>query len=67
MEKGWIQVASYAMVAIAELKKSVLESAGIPVILINKSDSSYLFGELELYVKHDDVIRSKMILDEEIA
>lgn len=67
MEKGWIQVASYAMVAVAELKKSILESAGIPVILINKSDSSYLFGDLELYVKHDDVIRSKMILDEEVA
>jgi len=67
MEKDWVQVASYSMVALAELKKAVLESVGIPAIVINKSDSSYLFGDLELYVNRDDVIRAKKILDEQTS
>lgn len=49
----------------AELKKAVLETSGIPAILVNKADSSYHFGDVELYVKRDDVIRAKRILDEE--
>jgi hypothetical protein len=67
MEKDWAQIASYGLEAIAELKKAVLEASGIPAITINKSDSSYHFGEVELYVKRDDVIRAKMILDDEEA
>lgn len=55
------------MVALAELKKAVLESFGIQAIIINKSDSSYHFGDLELYVNRDDVMRAKKILDEETS
>lgn len=67
MEKDWVQIASYSMVALAELKKAVLESFGIQAIIINKSDSSYHFGDLELYVNRDDVMRAKKILDEETS
>jgi hypothetical protein len=65
MEKDWALIASFGLAAIAELKKAVLETCGIPAIIVNKSDSSYHFGEVELYVKRDDVIRAKRILDEE--
>lgn len=65
MEKDWVQIASYGLEAIAELKKAVLETSGIPAITINKSDSSYHFGEVELYVKRDDIIRAKKILEDE--
>jgi hypothetical protein len=65
MEKDWAKIDSYGLQAIAELKKAILEASGIPSIIINKSDSSYHFGDVELYVERDDVIRAKMILDDE--
>lgn len=67
LEKDWTRIASFGLGAIAELKKAVLEASGIPAVLVNKADSSYHFGEVELYVKRDDVIRAKRILDEEQA
>jgi hypothetical protein len=65
MEKDWAKIDSCGLQAIAELKKAILEASGIPSVIINKSDSSYHFGDVELYVKRDDVIRAKMILDDE--
>lgn len=35
---------------------------GINAIIVNKKDSSYLFGELELYVMSDDAIQAKHII-----
>jgi hypothetical protein len=41
-----------------------LEEEGIKVFYINKKDSSYNnFGQIELYVQRDDVIRAKYIID----
>jgi len=63
LEKGWILILSAASMEI-DLKCSVLKDRGLNVIVINKQDSSYLFGESELYVPQDEVIRAKRILDE---
>jgi hypothetical protein len=65
MEHDWTPVASYGMAAIAELKKAVLEASGIPAVVMNRADSSYHFGDVELYVLRDDVIRAKRILEDE--
>lgn len=51
----------------AELKCAILRAQEVNAVIINKQDSSYLFGDAELYVPHDDVIRAKRILDEENA
>lgn len=41
-----------------------LEEEGIKVFYINKKDSSYNnFGQIELYVDRDDVVRAKYIID----
>jgi len=43
--------------------RQVLEEGGIEAVVINKRDSSYLaFGEAEVYVKQDDVIRAKKLI-----
>lgn len=34
----------------AEIAKSLLEDNGIQAVILNKKDSSYLFGYCELYV-----------------
>ncbi len=49
---------------LASIMRFKLEEEGIPVILINKMDSSYLnFGAIELYVNQNDVIRAKYVID----
>ncbi len=43
---------------------SLLEEQDIPAYKINKKDSSYIFGEIELYVSAELVDRAKLILTE---
>lgn len=43
---------------------SLLEEHEIPAYKINKKDSSYIFGEIELYVSAELVNRAKLILTE---
>lgn len=45
-----------------EICKSVLEEENIRAVIINKKDSSYLFGESELYVNTDDALAAVQIL-----
>lgn len=45
-----------------EMLKNILHDHGIPAFIINKKDSSYLFGEIELYVDPDNVIRAKQLI-----
>jgi hypothetical protein len=48
----------------AELVKQMLDSHNIAAFLVNKQDSAYKFGEIEVYVGRDDVIRAKMLIRE---
>ena len=43
---------------------SLLEEQDIPAFKINNKDSSYIFGEIELYVSSELVDRAKLILIE---
>jgi hypothetical protein len=47
-----------------EAATSLLEEAGIVSFKIDKKDSSYIFGEIELYVNEEDLTQATMILIE---
>jgi len=65
MEKDWVQVYSTNQMFQAEIFKQVLADNEIESIIINKMDSSYkAFGEIEVYVKNDHVIKAKMLAKE---
>ena len=65
MEKGWVQVYSTDKMFQAEILKQVLSDNEIEAVIINKMDSSYkAFGEIEVYVKNDHVIKAKMLAKE---
>ncbi len=50
MEKDWMKVYATKDKFEANILQGLLESQGIPAVILNKQDSSYLaFGELELY------------------
>jgi hypothetical protein len=62
LEENWIKIYSTSANYKAELIKGLLFENGIQSVVINKKDSSYLFGELEIYVMPDDVLQSKHII-----
>ncbi len=65
MEANWQKVYSSSFEHKLEIAQAVLEDEGIRSVVINKKDSFYLFGELELYVHADHVLKAKQIIKKE--
>ena len=65
MEK-WIKVFSTQKMYEAEIVKGVLMENDIQAIVMNKQDSSYFFGNYEIMVEHDNVIKAIKIIQDEI-
>jgi len=49
MEKEWIKVYTTTNFFQVELVKHLLEEHNIASVIMNKQDSSYRFGQIELY------------------
>jgi hypothetical protein len=64
MSSDWKLIYATGKLYLAEIAKDILEEEGIEVVLLNKQDSVYLFGDIELLVKPDDVLRAKFLLKE---
>ena len=62
MEKDWRVVYTTNKLYQAEMVKDILSENDIEAILLNKQDSLYLIGDIEVYVKPDDVIKAKFII-----
>ncbi len=65
MEENWQKVYSSSFEHKIEITQAVLEAEGIKSVIINKKDSFYLFGELELYVHADQVLKAKQLIKKE--
>jgi hypothetical protein len=65
MEEHWQVIYSSNFQHKVEIVKAVLEDAGIESVVVNKKDSAYLFGEIELYVHRDKVLRARQIINRE--
>lgn len=48
----------------AEMIKQYLYDNDIQAFILNKMDSAYLFGDIEILVSKDDVIRSKKLIED---
>ncbi len=64
MEKDWVLIYSAGNIFQAELLKGRLNDEGIVCDLINKKDSSFAFGDIELYVYLADEQKARAIIDE---
>ncbi len=64
MEENWQKIYSSTLEHKIKLVQAVLKDAGIKSVIINKKDSAYLFGELELYVHADNIMNAKQIINE---
>jgi hypothetical protein len=59
---GWTVVYSDGFPPAVELRRVILEEHGIPAVVLNKRDSSYLFGFVELLVQEEDVEKAEALL-----
>lgn len=64
MEKDWVIVYTTNKSYQAEIFRNVLSEHEIESFIINKQDSSYKFGSIEVYVKRDHVLKAKMLVKE---
>lgn len=62
MENEWVAVFTTNQPYRAELAKQVLEQSSIESVLMNKRDSFYHVGEVEVLVKQNNVIKAKNVL-----
>jgi hypothetical protein len=60
--EGWIKIYSTDKPVEIEVAKSILEENNIEAIDVSKKDSSYIFGEIELYVPAESGILARLIL-----
>jgi hypothetical protein len=65
MNENWQGVYSTQYEHKAEIVKAILEENEIKGVIINKKDSAYHFGELEVFVNVNDVLRAKQIIERE--
>jgi len=62
MGKDWVIIFESTDEIRMEMARQILEESGIESVVMNKKDRVYGFGEFELYVLREMVIRAKQIL-----
>ena len=63
---SWEKIFSTRVFAEASIIEGVLADNDVPVQLLNKQDSSYpMFGDIQLYVRHDMVLLARERIDEQ--
>ena len=50
----------------AEIVKAVLQDLDIQAVIVNKKDSSYLFGQIEVKVESENVMQSLKVIEDDI-
>ncbi len=65
MTDNWKKVYSNTLQHKVEIVQAVLKDQDIASVIMNKKDSAYLFGEIELYVQADNVLKAKQIIKKE--
>jgi len=64
MEDNWVKVYSSSKLYEIELIKGLLSENGIESVTMDKQDSAYLFGVIELYVKVEHAFRAKQLIED---
>ncbi|MCK5080411.1 MAG: DUF2007 domain-containing protein [Bacteroidales bacterium] len=65
MKDGWTLAYSTQQMFEAELLKRVLGDHDIEAVILDKMDSSYrAFGDIEIYVRQDQLLKAKMLAKE---
>ena len=61
-QKEWVVLKTYKSIANANVAKGILAKNDIRSVIVNEKDSTFLIGELELYVEIDKKQKAEIIL-----
>ena len=64
-ENNWIEIYRAGMIYQVEIVQAILSDNSITSVIVNKQDSSYHFGEIELHVHQDDAMIALKIINTE--
>ena len=62
MENKWVRIYSTGNPIHIDIIQNMLLDDNIKSVFVNKKDSSYLFGEIELNVQQSDVLKALQIV-----
>lgn len=62
MEQTWVRIYTSNDYFKAEIIRQALEASGIDAVLLNKKDSSYQFGEVQIMVPEADFAAATEII-----
>ena len=62
MDAKWTKIYSSTLLYKVDILKGLLAENNIQSVIVNKKDSVYLIGEIELFVNVEDAFRAKQIL-----
>ncbi len=63
MEKDWVNIFTTKQAYLSEMIKDVLADNNIQAVIMNKQDSAYItIGDIEVYVKAENVIKAKFLI-----
>ncbi|MGC8802436.1 MAG: DUF2007 domain-containing protein [Bacteroidales bacterium] len=62
MEEGWTKIYQTQNAYQAEIIRQVMEKENIACVVMNKQDSSFFFGNIEIFVKDENVEAAKQLL-----
>lgn len=64
MSEHWETIYSTNQLYEAEMVKNMMGDNGIECVILNKQDSTYRFGEIEVCVPTEGVLRAKQLIIE---
>ena len=62
MDEEWSLIYSSGQLYEIELLSGMLQENEIESIIINKQDSAYLIGDIELHVRIDSIMKAKTLI-----
>ena len=63
MDGKWILVHSTNKKYLAEMIRQMLADNGIESFILNKKDTNYHFGDIEVYTLPDNIMKAKLLID----
>lgn len=63
MENGWVNVYASDQPHLVNMAKDILRENQIEGVIVDRRDSLFTMGEVELYVRDHDVMKAKFILE----
>lgn len=65
MTDDWVLVFSAIDIFEVNYLQELMSEDNIETVVMNKQDSSYLFGEIELYTRNTDALAAKQIIEKQ--